>query len=318
MSQIRTPRKEYKPRLYPWAYDLTLEHQHGHWTAKEVGDLTRDCNTCKLHAKPHELHGIEFLLASFVPYEIEVECYWIGRMWKRFPHPELRGLFVTIGSFEHIHTDGYDQLLVSWDVDLSKYKQFFESPLFKERRQLIDDALNGDDDMKSISTMALVEGVALFAQFAYLQSFVKKGLLEQLDNLIEWSSRDEGSIHLRAAAGIFRELEKEGESLDRNWWFNQCQIFFQQEMLIVDEMFKYGDPRGITKKDLIEFVKHRINYVSEWLGFDPVFNIENTVVQKWFYKAHHLPVDRDGFNSRITEYGKGYNFSKWWERIDAE
>ena len=312
MSQIRTIRKEYKPFKYQWSFDLMKEQQHAHWLADEVGDLTRDCNEFKLHAKPHELHGIEFLLASFVAYESEVECYWIGRMWPRFKAPELRGLFTTIGASEHVHIEGYDKFLTAWGSDLSKYKQFFEDPTFKERRALIDQALMGENDIQSIATMALIEGVALFAQFAYLQSFVKHGLLMQLDNLIEWSSRDEGSIHLRAAAGIYSELEREGECLDRNWWFNQCHIFFQQEMLIVDEMFKYGNPRGITKKDLIEFIKHRVNYVSEWLGFDPVFEIENIIVQDEFYKDHHVPVDRDKFSSRNTEYSKGLDFSNVW------
>ena len=312
MSQIRTIRKEYKPFVYPWAFDLMKEQQHAHWVADEVGDLTRDCNEFKLRAKPHEIHGIEFLLASFIPYEIEVECYWLGRMWPRFPHPELRGLFATIGSIEHVHTEAYDKFLTAWGCDLSKYKQFFENPTFKERRALIEQALFGDNDIQSIATMALVEGVALFAQFAYLQSFVKNGLLMQLDNLIEWSSRDEGSIHLRAAAGIYSTLQQEGESLERNWWFNQCHIFFQQEMLIVDEMFKYGEPESISKKNLIEFIKHRINYVSEWLGFESIFEIENTIVQDDFYKGHHVPIDRDKFSSRNTEYKKGYDFSNVW------
>lgn len=292
------------------------EQQKAHWLAEEVGDFTRDLSTLLDKGTEADKHAIKFTSALFVAMEGEIGNVWVDRIYKEFPHLEIQGMCVHNASMElGPHIESYDKILPALGIDQeSTYLKFFEMPELSKRREHFDKTLNGEDIVKSLVMLSLLEGVSLFAQFAFFRSFSEIGMLKQLDNLIEWSARDEGSIHLRSSIGLILELEKEGEYVDGPWVKDICLEFLEQEKIIIDEMFRIGESSNITKSKLLGFVKHRINLVTELLGFHPLFTEYDREVESWFYKDHNLKVDRDFFDSRVTEYQKGYDFSDVWDR----
>lgn len=312
---IKDKRKNYKPFRYPWAYDLMKEQQKAHWLPEEIGDLGRDLAQFYSTCTPAEQHGITTLLKVFTTVELEgAECYWAGRVWHEFPHPEIQGMATTFASMEHVHAEAYDKLNTALGLDSEEfYLSFFDDPSYKERVAYIEDSLGSTDIMTSLLTFALIEGVCLFGQFAYLQSFSNAGLFKQVDNLVAWSSRDEGALHLMGTVGLLKELEKEGQVLCEKMWDKAVAAILDQENTILDEMFKHGDPRTITKDQLRYFILHRVNVVGDLLGMPGPVIDGDVVVKDWFYKEQQLQVSSDFFDSRVTEYSKGYDFSGVWE-----
>ena len=49
-----------------------------------------------------------------------------------------------------------------------------------------------------------------------------------------------------------------------------------------------------------------------------MFKVKNNEVEKWFYKGQNLKIDRDFFDSRVTEYTKGFDFSTVWDEEEVK
>jgi len=155
-----------------------------------------------------------------------------------------------------------------------------------------------------------VENVSLFSQFYIINWFARyKNVLKDTDQQVKYT-RNEENIHALVGMKIINTIRSEmpelfdaeledrirGEAVDA----------FNAESKIVDWMINGINEPGLNAETLKEFIKNRINTSLEQIGFKPVFEVDNDILESamWFEEELHGNNMTDFFHSRPVEYSK--------------
>ena len=257
----------YKPFEYPKAYDYWLKQQQAHWLHTEV-PMAQDVTDWKSNMKPHEKNVVGGILKGFAQTETVVNDYWSTLVTKWFRKPEVIMMGTTLGSSETIHAEAYS--LLNEQLGLDNFAEFMEDEATMakiESLMNVRDGHNGEpnwhDRAKSLAIFsAFTEGVNLFSSFAVLLSFKMRNKLKGVGQIVEWSVRDE-SLHSEAGCWLFRTLMKEHPEFktpeliaDIN---EAAATALQLEFDFIDKIFEMGDLENLTKEELKNFIRHRVN-----------------------------------------------------------
>ena len=309
----------YKPFEYPKAYDYWLKQQQAHWLHTEV-PMAQDVTDWKSNMKPHEKNIIGGILKGFAQTETIVNDYWSTLVTKWFRKPEVIMMGTTLGSSETIHAEAYS--LLNEQLGLDNFAEFLEDETTMakiESLMNVRDGHNGEpnwhDRAKSLAIFsAFTEGVNLFSSFAVLLSFKMRNLLKGVGQIVEWSVRDE-SLHSEAGCWLFRTLMKEHPEFktpeliaDIN---EAAATALQLEFDFIDKIFEMGDLENLTKDELKNFIRHRVNTKMADLGLSPIIPAEEIdkgalKTMKWFDAVIAGKQQTDFFASRVTNYSKGH------------
>ena len=119
---------------------------------------------------------------------------------KVFRNGEVGRMLAVFSSFETIHIEAYSYILESLKLPDSTYHEFLEIEEMREKHDFLKQ-YNADTLKDLIMTLgcfaAFVEGLQLFASFAMLLSYPKKGRMRNMGQIVSWSIRDE-TIHVNA------------------------------------------------------------------------------------------------------------------------
>lgn len=161
---------------------------------------------------------------------------------------------------------------------------------------------------------AFTEGVQIFSSFAVLLSFQKVNLMKGVGQIVAFSVRDE-TIHSQGGIYLFNTLCEEHPWLRdscRDKIYEAAELSYQLEKNFIDECFKLGDVRTITKDQLVEFIKHRINIQLRNLGYTDLFEVNTNLIEEmnWFYDLSVGKEFGDFLATRgtVTEYSKVEKF----------
>ena len=107
------------------------------------------------------------------------------------------------------------------------------------------------------------EGAILYSSFAFLKHFQSQGKNKLLNVVagINFSARDE-ALHSEAAGWLFQQYASEAElNLEEYeaYFTEVAQKVLEHEEAIIDKLFEKGDIEGVTKTQMISFIKSRIN-----------------------------------------------------------
>ena len=85
----------------------------------------------------------------------------------------------------------------------------------------------------------------------------------------------------------------------------------QLEFDFIDKIFEMGDLENLTKEELKNFIKHRVNTKMADLGLSPIVASEDIdkgalKTMKWFDAVIAGKQQTDFFASRVTNYSKGH------------
>lgn len=315
-------RTNYKPFEYPEVLTYIEAINKSFWVHSEV-DFTADTQDFHSHLSQEEKAAIKNSLLAIAQIEVSVKSFW-GDLYKVMPKPELNGLGSTFAENEFRHSEAYSRLVEVLGSN-SEFENLIHVPVIKERIAYLTEALK---DVKSqdkkkytmslILFSILIENVSLFCQFAIILSFTRfKGLMKNVSNIIAWTSVDE-QIH--ANAGIFLvntikeefpemftpELEKEITDMVKH--------SIEVEGRLIDWIFNKGEIEIINKKDLLNFMKYRVDDSLVKIGFKKLFNISNEEYQPmvWFEEEVFANSMDDFFAKRPVDY------TKHDKRISAE
>jgi ribonucleoside-diphosphate reductase beta chain len=156
------------------------------------------------------------------------------------------------------------------------------------------------------------ENVNLFSQFAILRSFSSNGrnLLPNIANIIDWSQLDE-QVHAQCAMWLFNILKKEypkiwNDQLKKDI-YQAAEYTYAVECKLIDQIFKNGDLPNLTKDQLLNFMKDRINKSLKTIGLKQIMSVDKNLLKemKWFYDEIDASHQVDFFAKRATEYTKG-------------
>ena len=309
----------YKPFEYPQAYDYWLKQQQAHWLHTEV-PMANDVSDWKSNMKPHEKNVVGQILKGFAQTETVVNDYWSTLVTKWFRKPEIIMMGTTLGSSETIHAEAYS--LLNEQLGLDDFSEFLEDEATMAKIESLmnvrdnhDGTPNWHERAKSLAIFsAFTEGVNLFSSFAVLLSFKMRNKLKGVGQIVEWSVRDE-SLHSNAGCWLFRTLMEEQPKLKTKKLVKEIEdagrLAMKLEFDFIDKAFEMGDLENLSKDELKNFIKHRINTKMNDLGLEPLIpsaDIDKGALKtmKWFDAVIAGKQHTDFFASRVTNYSKGH------------
>ena len=309
----------YKPFEYPKAYDFWLKQQQAHWLHTEV-PMAQDVTDWKSNMKDYEKNVVGQILKGFAQTETVVNDYWSTLVTKWFRKPEVIMMGTTLGSSETIHAEAYS--LLNEQLGLDNFAEFMEDEATMAKIESLmnvrdnhDGTANWHERAKSLAIFsAFTEGVNLFSSFAILLSFKMRNKLKGVGQIVEWSVRDE-SLHSDAGCWLFRTLMEEEKHLKSPELIQEIEeaarLAMKLEFDFIDKVFEMGDLENLSKNELKNFIKHRINTKMGDLGLKPIIPSEDIdkgalKTMKWFDAVIAGKQQTDFFANRVTNYSKGH------------
>jgi ribonucleoside-diphosphate reductase beta chain len=316
---ILQERVVYKPFEYPEAHDYWLKQQQAHWLHTEV-PMANDVTDWKSNLKDHEKNVVGGILKGFAQTETVVNDYWTGLVTKWFRKPEIIMMAATFGAFETIHAEAYS--LLNEQLGLDNFAEFLEDEATAAKIENLMEVRDGHDGSidyheaaRSLAIFsAFTQGVNLFSSFAVLLSFKMRNKLKGVGQIVEWSVRDE-SLHSNAGCWLFRTLMEEHPELKTDKLINEireaAQAALDLEFNFIDKIFEMGDLENLTKDELKNFIKHRVNTKMGDLGLKPLIPSEDIdqgalKTMLWFDAVIAGKQHTDFFANRVTNYSKGH------------
>ena len=315
MKNIFEKRIAYKPFEYPEVMDFINTLNQTFWVHSEV-DFTGDLQDFNVNFSENEKNAVKNTLIAIAQIEVSVKTFW-GNLYQELPKPEINGLGSTFAECEFRHSEAYSRLL-----DVLGFQNAFEdalqTPILQERIAFLSNPnkrINIENPNRAFAVnliifSLLVENVSLFSQFAVILSFTHfKGLLKNTSNIIAWTSKDE-QIHANAGIYLFNQIIKENpEWLDHemiNIIKETAYQAIEQESKIIDWIFEKGEIELINKKQLLNFMKQRVNESLEEINIEPIFEINQELIQQmnWFEEEIFAQAHDDFFAKRPVNYSK--------------
>lgn len=311
---IFSHRQAYKPFEYPEVLQFTESINKSFWVHSEV-DFTADVQDFQSHLLPHEQSMVKKCLLAIAQIEVNVKTFW-GNLYQHLPKPEFNGLGSTFAECEFRHSEAYSRLL-----EVLHYSKEFETvnevPAIAERISYLKTALKDANSEKPeeyifslILFSILVENVSLFSQFGIILYFTRfKGYLKNTSNIIAWTSVDE-QIHANAGIYIINEINKEfpdffTEETEAKI-LNIVKESMEVEGRILDWIFEEGEPDVVTKENIMNFMKFRVDDSLSKIGMNKIYNIsaEEYAPMKWFEEEVFSNSLDDFFAKRPVDYTK--------------
>lgn len=313
---------------YPEVFEFEEQQQKILWTASEI-DVEKDVQDLLVNMTEAESHGVREVLKLFTLYELFVGGEYYSNRFKRiFPRPEFERVaslfsYVELGVHAPFYNKLDEALMLNTDSHYEAYKQ---DPDLKQRMDFIDEAVGNKNPLVSIGVFSLTEGAILYSNFAFLRHFQVNGkdLIKNVCAGITASVKDE-NLHSMFGAHCFKLAKEEclksgymtlDEIRDTEDEIVKCaELIYEHESIIIDKIFSKGKIKGITDKQLKNFVQHRIDLCLQNLGLQAIYKPEYNPVAEWFYDDINSYKFHDFFNSGSFEYVRDYNEEKFTWRV---
>lgn len=311
---IFTKRINYKPFEYPEILEFTNAINKSFWVHSEI-DFTADIQDFHSHLNKNEREIVKRSLLAIAQIEVNVKTFW-GDLYLHLPKPEFNGLGSTFAECEFRHSEAYSRLLEVLGYN-NEFEKVIEIPVIANRIQYLSNALktsksdNKKDYLKALILFTiLIENVSLFSQFAIILSFTRfKGAMKNVSNIIAWTSIDE-QIHANGGIFIINKIKEEFPD-----YFNQASIqeineivleSIEIESQILDWIFENGELDTISKVNLLDFMKYRIDNSLIQIGLQKLYFINETNYQPmiWFEEEIFANSLDDFFAKRPVDYTK--------------
>lgn len=307
-------RINYKPFEYPEVMDFTNAINKSFWVHSEI-DFTADTQDFHSHLSTNEKESIKRSLLAIAQIEVNVKSFW-GNLYNHLPKPEFNGLGSTFAECEFRHSEAYSRLLEVLGYN-NEFEKVIEIPVIKKRIAYLSNALKDtkSDDKKAyikslILFTILIENVSLFSQFAIILSFTRfQGVMKNVSNIIAWTSIDE-QLHANAGIYIINKIKEEFPEYIDEATEQEIYDIVTESINIEDEIlgwiFENGDLEHINRRDLLNFMKYRIDVSLQQIGFKKLYNVSETEYSPmvWFEEEIFANSLDDFFAKRPVEYTK--------------
>ncbi|MRI63143.1 ribonucleotide reductase [Ornithobacterium rhinotracheale] len=307
-------RINYKPFEYPEILQFTEAINKSFWVHSEV-DFTADIQDFHSQISDADRNAVKNSLLAIAQIEVAVKTFW-GNLYKHMPKPEMNGLGATFAECEFRHSEAYSRLLEVLGYN-DEFEKVIEVPVIKKRIEYLNEALkdaNSEDHKAYVMSLLmfsiLIENVSLFSQFAIILSFTRfRGYMKNVSNIIAWTSVDE-QIHANAGIYLINKIEEEQPELLQE--DEEAQIYdlikesINIEAQILDWIFEQGEIPNISKENLLNFMKFRVDDSLVKIGMKPLFNVTNEEYKamEWFEQEVFANSLDDFFAKRPVDYTK--------------
>ena len=309
---------EKRVNILPYQYPQLLEYKdairHAYWIDTEF-NFTDDVQDFKVNISDQEKDIIKKTMLSIAQIEVSVKTFWAD-MYKRMPITEIGDVGMTFAESEVRHKDAYARLIRILGLE-EEFQTVVEVPAIAGRIKYLTKYLDGtrsrDNKMytKSVLLFSLfIEHVSLFSQFLIMMSFNKNNnVLKGISNVVEATSKEE-EIHGNFGAEIINIIKSENPE-----WFDEdfkqliesaCKKAYKAECGVLDWIFEAGELSFLSKQTIQEFIKNRFNNPLKKIGYDLVFDVDESALQetKWFDVEITATKEGDFFYKKQIDYNK--------------
>ncbi len=303
-----------KPYEYPELAEYVSAVRHSYWIHTEF-NFTSDIHDFKVNISEAERDAIKKTMLAIAQIEVAVKTFW-GDIYKKMPKPEIGAVGFTFAESEVRHMDAYSHLIEILGLN-NEFTALTKVPVMQERIAYLEKVItlsrtneNREYAQAILLFSLFIEHVSLFSQFLIMMSFNKhKNLFKGISNAVEATSKEE-QIHGLFGIDIINIIRSEHPE-----WFDDslkaqvatlCQEAFDAESNIVDWIFEKGELSFLPKATVKEFIKNRLNNSLKSIGFDPVFTIDEAIVDEtdWFDAEVIATKHVDFFQKRSINYNK--------------
>ena len=314
---IETANPLFGKYLYPEANNIRIKQQDVTWTAEEIA-VAKDIPDYKVNMSAAQFNLVSTTLQTFVEIEQKVGDVW-EEIASWFPHSEIEGACIEIARMEKaVHAFFYQKMSDVLNIDPEETaKKQIEIRQLKQKLEFLSKVTSNLSANKplSLATVALIEQVLLFSNFAMLKSFQANGynLIPNTVTGVEFVTNDE-TIHGEFASYLFKTIliEDTHQFYDRDSLRAQIIAIANEVVRHESEMidYSYNDAtiiNDITTSQLKHFIMSRANAVMEMLGYDPIYVIEDNPIAGWFYKEAKGIQMHDFFASNTSQYRRSWD-----------
>ncbi len=250
---------------------------------------------------------------TYVSGNCEVMNNYNTSLIKNFPKPEIAMMLTAFANAEVLHTWAYSQLNDTLGLPDSEYEAFRNYAAMRDKFDLMHlNSLEGTPTPRQLAKNlavfgGFIEGVSLFASFAVLMNFPRRGLMKGVGQIITWSIKDENG-HAAGVSYLFRELAKEHKLLTPDFKkeiYDACEEIVRLEDNFIDTCFEMGAVDGLTPEDLKKYIRYIANYRLKNLGLKAIFKGIKENPLDWMDLMMSGKEHANFFEARATEYSKG-------------
>ena len=307
MSLLST-RDYYKPFDYPWMFDYYSQQNQMHWFPEDV-PLHNDVKDWQ-SLDDNEKNLLTQIFRLFTQSDVDVSSGYVDRYMRIFKKPEARMMMGAFNNMESIHQHAYSLLLDTVGMPEAEYKAFAEYEAMADKHEYIDNVKVTKGDKRSIAKALAVysgftEGLQLFSSFIVLLNFPRFGKMKGMGQIITYSIRDE-SLHVEAMTKLFREFIKENIEIWTDDFkkeiYQACRDMVKLEDRFLDLVFEMGDIEGLTKEEVLKYIRYIADRRLLQLGLKPNYGVKDNPLL-WLDDV--LGVEHQNFfEGRATAYMK--------------
>ena len=280
MSLLAT-RDYYKPFDYPWMFDYYSQQNQMHWFPEGV-PLHNDVKDWQ-SLDDNERNLLTQIFRLFTQSDVDVSSGYVDRYMRIFKKPEARMMMGAFNNMESIHQHAYSLLLDTVGMPEIEYKAFAEYEAMADKHEYIDNVKVTKGDKRSIAKALAVysgftEGLQLFSSFIVLLNFPRFGKMKGMGQIITYSIRDE-SLHVEAMTKLFREFIKENIEIWTDDFkkeiYQACRDMVELEDRFLDLVFEMGDIEGLTKEEVLQYIRYIADRRLLQLGLKPNYGVKD-------------------------------------------
>ncbi len=309
-------RGHYKPFEYPQFFEYFKLQQQAHWLPTEV-PMADDLVDFKSKLSAQESNLIIQVLRFFTQGDIEVQNNYNSKLIHLFPKPEITMMLTAFAAMETVHVWAYSHLNDTLGLPEVEYKAFLEYEAMKNKYEYLQQFKieSKKDIAKNLAVFGgFMEGVSLFASFAILMNFPRRGLLKNVGQIITWSIRDE-SLHSEGISALFREFMKENPQLWetglREELYQVCREMISLEDHFIDTCFALGPVEGLKPEDVKKYIRYIANRRLVDLNLEAIYEEAKQNPLPWLNLMINGKEHANFFETRATEYSKGSIIDDW-------
>lgn len=315
--------KTYKPFKYPFAMEVTEDHEKIHWGTWEL-KLQEDVDQWKKEViTPEEKNHITQIFRLFTQSDVQVATNYCDLFIPKFKNNEIRNMLLSFANREGTHQRAYALLNDTLGFPDEEYSAFLE---YKEMVAKIEFMQNNDVTThhglgKALAQTCINEGMSLFSAFIMLLNYQRFGKMKGMCEVVEWSIRDE-TKHVEAMTKLFRVFVDEHPRIVndefKNEVYEMVRVAVALEDKVVDLAFGLGSVEGLTAKEVKSYIRYIADRRLIQLGLKPNFKVKENPLPwvEWIIGGDSF---KNFFEGTVTDYNAaGMSGDSWGWAEEAQ
>lgn len=315
--------KAYKPFTYPWAMEISTEHEAIHWVEDEA-DLSEDVAQWKGNKLSNiEKEHITQILRLFTQSDVAVGQNYCDLFIPKFKNNEIRNMLLSFACREGIHQRAYALLNDTLGLPDSDYHAFMAYEEMSEKIEFMqeNDPHTPEGLGLAIAKSVFNEGVALFASFVMLLNYQRFGKMKGMCTIVEWSVRDE-TMHVEGMTKLFEEYKKQHPFIDNSEFHKRIYQTARDAVVLeekfIDLAYELGNVEGLAPEEVKSYIRYITDRRLQQLDLKPIYNIENNPLP-WLDWILNGADHSNFFEKRVSEYQASGMQGEWgWETMDEK